>query len=437
MNKTSQARKPNLNFNRPMVFGLLAFVILAGGSLAWSMTAKVSGAVIATGSVVVEGKPKSVQHLDGGLIAKIHISSGDRVKRDQVLMELDDTSIRANLAIYEGRLREALVKQSRLRAELEDKETFEAPREQINALDLGNFESSVKQQAAMMNARRSTLDAQLAGQDERISQFQSQIKGVEGLIGEKRIQISGYDEEIWATKVLVEKKLTARSKLIALERAMSDMRGQIAEHHAEVARVENSISETKITKLQLNREFMEKVITEIEDIQTRTEELGQQLYATRKQLSRVEIRAPVSGIVHELTLHTISGVVQPGQVLMQIIEQKGQFEIELNIDTVSVDQVFEGQGVIIRFPAFHQRTTPELDGVIKSISPSSVVDEKTGIAFYRAAVELPAVELEKLGDKKLIPGMPVEGFIATEERTVLTYLTKPITDNLIHVFREE
>ncbi len=437
MNKTSQARKPNLNFNRPMVFGLLAFVILAGGSLAWSMTAKVSGAVIATGSVVVEGKPKSVQHLDGGLIARIHISSGDRVKRNQVLMELDDTSIRANLAIYKGRLREALVKQARLRAELEDKEIFETPKKQIIALDLGDFESSVKQQIAMMNARRSTLDAQLAGQDERVSQFQNQIKGVDGLIGEKRIQISGYEEEIRAVEVLVDKGLTTRSRLIALERAKSDIRGQIAEHLAEIARVENSISETKITKLQLNREFREKVIAEIEDIKTRTEELGQQLHATRKQLSRVEIKAPVSGIIHELTLHTIGGVVQTGQVLMQIIEQKGQFEIELNIDTVSVDQVFEGQGVVIRFPAFHQRTTPELDGMIKSISPTSVVDEKTGIAFYRAAVELPAVELEKLGDKKLIPGMPVEGFIATEERTVLTYLTKPITDNLIHVFREE
>lgn len=225
--------------------------------------------------------------------------------------------------------------------------------------------------------------------------------------------------------------------MIALERAKSDMRGQIAEHRAEIARVENSISETKITKLQLNREFKEKVIAEIEEIQTKIEELAQQLVATRKQLSRIDIKAPVSGIIHELSLHTIGGVVQPGQVLMQIIEQKGEFEIELNIDTVSVDQVFVGQGVVIRFPAFHQRTTPQLEGSIKTVSPTSVVDEKTGMAFYRATVDLPVAELQKLGSKELIPGMPVEGVVATEERTVLAYLTKPITDNLIYVFREE
>ncbi len=437
MNSVSRHAEPNLNFHRPMLIGLSVLIVLAGGSLIWSMTAKIAGAVIATGSVIVEGKPKTIQHLDGGSVAQIHISSGETVVRGQLLIQLDDTALKANLAIYEGRLREALVKKARLSAELEDNETFEVPHLQIVALKLGAYDVSQRQQKAMMAARRATLQAHLLGQDERFLQFQNQIAGVQGLIKAKRSQIAAYDEEIKAIATLVRKQLAANSRLLALKRAQADMSGQIAEHRAEIARVENSISETKITKLQLNREFKEKVMTELEQIQPRIEELTQQLQATRHQLSRVDIRAPVSGIIHELSLHTIGGVVQPGQTLMQIIEQKERFEIELNIDTVSIDQVFTGQKAIIRFPAFNQQTTPELEGVIVSISPSSVADEKTGATFYRAAVALPAAELRKLKDKKLIPGMPVEGFIATERRTVLTYLTKPITDNLIHVFREE
>ena len=437
MNGHPEAKQLNLNFVRPMLCGFLAFVALAGGSLAWSMTAQVAGAVVATGSVVVAGKPKSIQHLDGGIVAEIYVNSGDTVRKDQILLQLDDTALKANLAIYEVRLRDALVKQSRLSAELEGQKSFEAPLKRITALNLGSVAPALKQQQAMLAVRRSTLEAQLAGQQERIAQFQNQIAGLQALVEEKRIQGKKYGQERQAIAELVSKQLAAKSRLLALERANSDMRGQIAEHVAEIARIKNAIAETKITQLQLEREFKEKVITDLEQIQTRIEELTQQLFATRHQLSRVSVRAPVAGIVHELSLHTIGGVVQPGQVLMQIIEQNELFEIELNIETVAVDQVFSGQRAVVRFPAFHQNTTPELAGTIALISPSSVVDEKTGMAFYRAAVEIPAAELEKLGGKKLIPGMPVEGFIATQQRTVFTYLTKPLTDNLAHAFREE
>lgn len=206
----SQPKEPDLNFRRPMFLGLLAVIFLAGGSFVWSISAKISGAVIASGAVVVEGKPKSIQHFDGGIIATIQVSSGDFVEQDQTLMELDDTSIRANLAIYEGRLREALVKQTRLQAELEDKYSFKAPEQRIRKLRLGDPEVSIHQQKTMMNARRSTLEAQQAGQDERIAQFNNQIVGVEGLIKEKRIQITGYDEEIEAASALVENNLSQK-----------------------------------------------------------------------------------------------------------------------------------------------------------------------------------------------------------------------------------
>ncbi len=428
---------PVLNYRRPAIIGLLALVVLFGGGIAWANFAQISGAVIATGSVVVEGKPKSVQHLDGGIVKAIHVSNGDLVKSSEILVEIDDTSIAANLAIYKSRLRDTLIRKARLLAELNDEVGFEPPTEIAQLLNLGDLKSSIKQQLALQNARRLTRQSQLAQLDEKVSQFENQILGVEGLTVEKKIQIETYNEEISAIEKLVAKKLTSKSRLISLQRAKAELRGQMAENKAEISRVRNSISETRIAKLQVDREFREKVVAEAEQTETKIDELRQQVEATSKQLSRVSIRAPISGKVHELNIFTIGGVVQPGQTLMQIIPQTGNFEIELSVDVSSVDQLFYGQKAVVRFPAFHQRTTPQLDGKVSKISPTSVVDEKTGQAFYRIVVEIPSDVLVLLGDKKLVPGMPVEAFIATEQRTVLSYLVKPLMDQFYYVFREE
>lgn len=428
---------PSLNYKRPAMIGLLALLVLAGGSVAWATYAKISGAVIASGSVVVEGKPKSIQHLDGGIVRQINISAGDLVEEGQALIELDDTSIAANLSIYRGRIKDALIRKSRLVAELEDRTTFDIPSDLIDQMNLGETSSIVQQQVDLMDARRSTREGQFAQLDEKIQQFENQIAGVDGLILEKTNQIDFFAEDIKAMMTLVKKQLAASSQLRSLERAQSDMRGQIAEHNAEIARVKNSISETKISKLQVEREFREKVVSEVEQLEIKIDELRQQIQATEKQISRVVIKAPISGIIHELNIFTIGGVVQPGQVLMQIIPASDDLEIELSVDTQSIDQVFIGQRAIVRLPAFHQRTTPELDGEVVAISPSSVVDEKSGFSFYRLLVSVSDEEMKLLGNKKLVPGMPVEAFIPTSERTVLTYLTKPLMDHLEHAFREE
>ncbi|GAA6210306.1 HlyD family type I secretion periplasmic adaptor subunit [Hyphomicrobiales bacterium 4NK60-0047b] len=428
--------KPVLTYKGPIAFGLFALIFLIGGSGFWGYYAQISGAVIATGSIVVDGKPKSIQHLDGGIVKKILIAPGDRVKQNQVLIELDDTSIAANLTIYKGRLRDSLVRKQRLMAELNDQDDFKAPLELGKLLHLGSMQTAVIQQMSLLKARLLTKQTQLAQLDEKVEQFKNQIMGVEGLIKEKTSQIASYDEEIATVRPLVEKGLAAKTRLITLERSNADIRGQILEHRAEILRVKNSISETKLAKLKVEREFREKVITEIEQEETKIDELKQQVEATSKQLSRVVIRSPIAGIVHELNLFTIGGVVQTGQVLMQIIQQSDKHDIELSVPAQSIDQIYVGQKSVVRFPAFHQRTTPELAGQITKISPTSVLDENTGSSFYRISVEIEPRELKRLGEKKLKPGMPVEASIATDQRTVLSYLVKPLTDHLIHVFRE-
>ncbi len=429
--------KPSLDYRRPALIGLLCLIVLAGGGLAWASIAEISGAVIASGSIVVEGKPKSIQHLDGGIVQGLFVSDGDLVEQDQVLIRLDDTMISANLAIYESRLREAIVRKARLLAELNGNTSFAAPDELAESLGLGALTAEAEQQTAMLNARRLTLESEVEQLDEKIAQFENQTIGVTGLIVEKEVQIETYREEISAVADLVGKGYAPRTRLMALQRAQADLRGQIAEDRSNVARLQNSISETRIAKLQVHREFRERVISEIEENDSKIDELRQQMVATREQLGRVAIRAPVSGMVHELSLFTIGGVVQPGVTVMQIIPQTGVHEIELNVETTAIDQVFLGQRAVIRFPAFHQRTTPELEGEVVSVSPSSVLDETTGLAFYRISVGISDEQLARLGDKTLIPGMPVEAYFTTDQRTVVSYLVKPLVDQLHHTFREE
>ncbi len=429
--------QPSLNYRRPAQIGLMALIVIIGGSAAWAAYAQIAGAVIATGTIIVRGKPKSVQHLDGGIVKQLHVSAGDRVKKNQPLVLLDDTSIAANLAIYERRLRDAIVLKERLVAELNNKQTFEPPSKLAKLLKLGDLKETVAQQMALLDARRLTRESQLEQFDKKISQFKNQIEGVKGLELEKAKQVDAYADEISGVAELVGSGHASKSQLLALRRAQAELRGQVSEQKAEAARLANAITETEIAKLQVNREFREQVILEMEKTDAKIDELTQQMDATRKQMGRVVIRAPVSGVVHELSLFTIGGVVQAGQTVMQIIQQHGEHEIELNVNAQSIDQIYVGQKAVVRFPAFHQRVTPELDGRILSISPSSVVDEKTGFTFYRVAVEITDNELKRLSGKKLVPGMPVEALFPTTDRTVLSYLTKPLTDHFQHVFREE
>lgn len=431
------AKQPKTDYGRHAAAGLLALGVLLGGATAWAAFARIASAVIATGSIVVEGKPKSVQHLDGGIVKALHVDTGDRVERDQVLLELDDTTIAANLAIYERRLREAIVQKERLTAELNGEPEFVPPTELASLLKLGDLTRSVAQQKSMMKARQLTRESQLEQFDEKIAQLMNQIEGVEALSQEKEAQISKYAEEIVAVETLTNESLAPRSQLLALQRAQAELRGQSAEQSAEAARLRNAVTETRLAKLQVDREYRERAIQELEKADQQIDEIRQQMEATRKQLARIAIRAPVTGIVHELSVFTIGGIIQPGQTVMQIVPQSGAHEVEVNVDIQSIDQVFLGQRVIVRFPAFHQRTTPELDGKVQAISPSSVVDEDRGTAFYRVAVEIPLEEMSRLEGKTLIPGMPVEAFMPIEERTVLSYLLKPLTDQFNSALREE
>jgi HlyD family secretion protein len=431
-------RSMRVNFWRPAMAGILIVAVILGGGGLWAAMAEISSAIIASGTVGVFGKPKTIQHLDGGLVEKILVDAGQRVETGDELVTLDDETIIANIEIYRGRMRDLLVRKVRLLAELEDKGDFQSPSsEQVERFKLGSLETAIVQQRALLVARRQSRLGEIEQLGKRVTQFERQISGVESLIASKQEQVAVYRKEQSAISKLVKQELAAKNQLLVFERSFADLRGQIAEHDSEIGRLQSSIAEVEVSKLQVERTFREKAIAELEETDAKIDELSQQLEATEQQLRRTVIRAPVDGIVHELAIFTIGGVVQPGQAIMQIVPLAEKLEIEVNVETQHIDKLSSGQLAVVRFPAFNQRTTPEVFGTVERLSPTSVVDEKTGFAFYRVGISIADDQLKRLGDKALVPGMPVEAVIPTQERSVLDYLVKPLADNLAHAFREE
>lgn len=424
-------------YRMPLVVGLAAFTLLFGGVFGWMAYASISGAVIASGSVAVKGKPKSVQHLDGGIIRTIAVRNGDLVEAGDILVQLDDTLLLANLEIYRNRLREALARRARLRAERDGAPDILFDEALSWRLKLGDGEIHRQGQAKLFEARRTTRLGQIEQLRRKIGQHENQIAGANGLIESKQAQLELIERELKGMRTLLAKGYTAESRVLVQERARADLLGQLAEHRAELARIDNSIRETEIAILQIEREFQEGVLEELRSVSIQVDALVQQISATEKQLERVDIRAPVKGIVHELNVYTIGGVVPPGGLLMQLIAIDEGVDIEVTVEPQSIDQLFPGQTAVVRFPAFNQRTTPEIFGQVETISPSSVVDEQTGMAFYRVGIGIPPDEIARLGDLTLMPGMPAETFVQTRPRTVVSYLFKPITDQFQRAFREE
>ncbi|WP_052341320.1 HlyD family type I secretion periplasmic adaptor subunit [Salinarimonas rosea] len=429
-------RGPRTGYRGAMITGAVAFVALFGGVGAYLAHAEIAGAVVAPGTVALEGRPRSVQHLDGGVVDEILAAEGDLVARGAVLVRLDDTALAANLAIYENRWREAIARQARLEAERDGAREVRPLAGPDSVVAVLPRDAHLLAQVSLFEARRAAREGQIQQAREKIEQLANQRRGVEGLVASLAEQISSYDDEIGGLRDLVEKGFAQRTRLLAMERERSDLVGARTREEAELARIDNAKAETEIAVLQIEREFKEAVLSELRDVSLEASELAQQIVATRKQLERIEIRAPVAGVVHELALNTIGGVVAPGATVAQIISREDGLEIEASVEPMAIDRVAVDQSSFIRFSAFNARTTPELVGRVSRISANSVVDEATGASFYRVVVRLEAEELARLEGRVLVPGMPADVFITTEQRSILSYLFKPVTDHLEQALRE-
>ncbi|MDD7908846.1 MULTISPECIES: HlyD family type I secretion periplasmic adaptor subunit [Pseudovibrio] len=417
--------------------GLAMVGVLVGGLGGWSAVAEISGAVIASGSVVVEGQPRKVQHQEGGIVGKIYVEEGDRVEAGDLLVRLDDTVVRANLEISSKQLDQLYAREARLNAEWQQLDEVKFPLH-LTARELTspNAATAVNGERALFEARARALEGRKRQLVEQISQLEEQIKGLEVQRDAKAESIALISDQLADFETLMEKRLVNASQVTAIKRDRAELVGDRGALISQIAQTKEGISERRIQILQLDESFLENVLSELQDTRSQIAQLEEQKTAAEDRLNRIEIISPTSGLVHQLEVNTEGGVVGAGALLMLIVPDTVDLVVETRVRPTDVDQVTIGQEARVRLAALDQRVTPELFATVKHVAPDLTQDEKTGEQYYKVRLEISEDELERLEGQILVPGMPVEGFIRTSSRTVLSYLLKPLRDQIAHALRE-
>ena len=415
-----------------------AGLVLVGvvGFTAWAATTEISGAVVAPGRLVTDSDVKKVQHPDGGIVAELRARNGDRVKAGDVLARLDATVTRANLAIVSKGLDELMARKARLEAERDQHDRITFPDELLARMSDPEIARVVENARRLLASRRAARGGQRAQLRQRIAQLHDEVAGNEAQLRAKGQEIAHIQRELTGARDLWARNLMPITKLTALEREAARIEGERGQLVAAIAQVEGKVSETELQILQIDQDFASQVGGELREVEAKIGEYVERKVAAEDRLTRVDIRAPQSGIVHQTTIHTVGGVINAGETLMLIVPAGDTLLVEANVAPQDIDRLTLGQKATLRFSTFNQRTTPEIDGALSRISGDTTSDERTGVSYYTVRIAMPAGELARLGAVTLIPGMPVEAFIATGERNVLSYLIKPLTDQIAWTFRE-
>ncbi len=426
------------NLNR---VGIALIILLVGGFGGWAATSEMAGAVISRGTVVVESNVKKVQHLTGGVVGKIFVQDGDKVEAGQVLVRLDDTVTRSTLGVVQSQLDEYLARQARLLAERDGAPAIVFPDEITARSREPSVAAAMAGEEKLFEARQTARHGQRAQLRERVAQSNEEIRGLQAQQDSKTQEVKYISQELAGVNELYAKNLVPLSRLNGLQRDKARIEGEQGQYVAEIARARGKISETELQILQLDQDFRTDVLKDLREAEGKIAELRERVTAAQDQLKRVDIRAPQAGIVNQLSVHTVGGVISPGETIMQIVPRADALVVESKIAPQDIDQVSVGTDVIVRILAGDQRTMPDLKGKLMLVSAdlthdAPVAGQPEAPAYYLARVSLPAHEVKRLGDIKLIPGMPAEVFIQTYARTPLQYLLKPLREQIARTFRE-
>lgn len=427
-----------LSAGRFLGMGAAALLVLVGGFGSWSVLANISGAIIASGRVEVEQNRQVVQHPDGGVVSEILVNEGDTVTAGDVLIRLDPINLKSELAIVESQLFELTARRGRLEAERDgataitfSAELLELARERPEVLDL------IEGQTRLFEARNNSLQNETEQLQRRRSQIRTQIDGIDAQKISLETQIALIRKELADQQSLLDRGLAQATRVLSLQREEARLDGRRGELVASGAQALERTTEIDIEILKLGTTRREDAITRLRDLQVRELELAEQRRSLQGRLDRLDIRAPVSGIVYSKQVFTPRAVIRPADPVLYLIPQDRPLVVAAQVAPINIDQIYVGQAVVVRFSAFDIRTTPELFGTVVQISADAFVDESSQRTYYRAEIRLPEGEIEKLPTGLvLIPGMPVETFIRTKDRTPLAYLVKPLSDYFIKAFRE-
>ena len=425
------------SIRRHQIAGLIVVGILVGTVGSWAATTSISGAVIAPGSLVVDSDVKKVQHPTGGVVGEILARDGDHVKAGDVVLRLDDTVTRASLAIVSKGLTELLARKSRLEAERDGAETISVPNELATRLDDVTVKHVVQGEQRLFELRKTSRTGQKERLKQRLEQIQQEIVGLTVQADAKSDEIDLVGRELEGARRLYAKNLFPITKMTNLEREATRLKGERGKLIAAIAQTKARATETELEILQIDRDLGSEVARELREVDAKIGEFVERKIAAEDQLSRIDIRAPQSGHVHQSTVHTVGGVIGPGEPLMLIIPDADRLTVEARVAPQDIDQLHVGQEAMLRFSAFNQRTTPEISATVTRLSADTTSDEKTGLSYYTIRLAMADTEVARLGDNALVPGMPVEVFVKTEDRKVLSYLVKPLADQVARAFREQ
>lgn len=429
---------PGISVRRQMIFGMAAVFVLVGGFGFWAATANISGAIVASGQVEVQQNQQVVQHIDGGIVSELLVDEGAIVTAGDVLLRLDDTRLKTRLNVIEGQLFELMARRGRLEAEQEGLKTatFD-PLLLEMAAENADVATRMAGQERVLATRMTSMEQEIEQLGERKEQIASQIRGIEAQQIAMARQLELISQELEDQQSLLERGLTQASRVLSLQREQARLEGQLGDLEARRASAAGQIIELDLQIIRIGSRRIEEATTQLRDLQFREFELREERADLLEQLDRLEVRAPVGGIIHNKQVFASSTVIRPAEPILYIIPQDRPLVVNARVAPTHIDEVFPGQSVMMHFSSFSQRTTPQLEGHVTRVSGDVFVDERTGMSYFRAEIQLDEGQIERLPEGAvLLPGMPVDSFIRTTDRTPLQYLVQPLTDYFARAFRE-
>jgi HlyD family secretion protein len=430
-----ELKKSQRSIRRHLVAGLAVVLLLAGGLGGWGSTVPISGALIAPGQVVVESNVKKVQHPTGGVVGEVRVRDGDLVKAGDIVVRLDETVVRANLAIVMKALYGLWGRQARLEAEQQGSTSIKFPAALLERASDPDARDVMTNETKLFEVRVNGRAGQKAQLRERVTQLNEEIEGLVAQEKAKDREIALVEKELVGVRQLYDQHLVQISRLTTLERDAARLNGERAQYIASRAQGKGKITEIELQIIQIDKDMVSEVSKDLRETNDKIGEFIERKVTAEDQLRRIDIRAPQDGMVLQSTVHTVGGVITAGDAIMMIVPLADALSVEAKVNPQDIDKLQIGQKTVLRFSAFNQRTTPELNGTVTRVSADVTNDQRTGQPYYTIRVSLPPDEVARLGEVKLVPGMPVEAFVQTGERTLLSYLMKPLSDQLMRSFR--
>jgi len=418
--------------------GIVALFVLVGGFGAWAVNAQITGAIVSSGKIEVDQNRKIVQHPDGGVVLDIMVEEGDSVTEGEILIKLDDNVIASELTIIEGQLFEMMARRARLEAERDNAKGIDFDDELMTlAKESDDVRDQMAGQVRLFLARAESVQKEIEQLEKRRGQITDQIIGIDAQMDAMAIQLDLNNQELTNQKTLLDKGLAQVTRVLNLQREEAQLSGTVGELTAQRAQAEGRITELEIEALKLESQRREEAITRLRDLQFQELELAEQRRSLRERLSRLDIRAPVSGIVYGMQVFVKRSVIRPADPVLYLVPQDKPLVIMAQVEPIHIDELYVNQDVAVRFSALDSRTTPELFGKVTQVSADAFQDENTTFSYYRAEIELNEGEMDRLPEGTiLIPGMPVEAYMRTNDRSPLEYLIKPLADYFAKALRE-